>query len=485
MAQQAKPYDQVVDEGQAYAIRLTNKIFTIGLVAGLFFVGLYAIGHFGFSTQNALFSVNNLYMSMWFSLAMASVFFVSKLLMRFNMPKASITVAVLGLLTIAMVSIIALQTSVYDPVMHLFYLCLVVASVFLDRKILFLIAAFGTAFNVLFFFLSINRIVQTTHKPLTLDDVIVDSILLWLMAMLLMITLNQLNSNRKDLLRYQTELEDIVNERTAQYHAERDRAEEANLAKSQFLANMSHELRTPLNAIIGYAELIEETIEEMDLASVRGEVSPDVGRIEVAGRHLLELINNILDLSKIDAGKMELNLAYHSLFSIIDDVFNSLVPQVEAKNLSFKVNIVDQAFVDELIYVDKLKVQQILMNLLSNAVKFTDYGRIDLTVEELGTRDDLAVVFKVRDTGVGIAEEFFPYLFQRFNQEDGSPTRKHDGSGLGLAISKQLVEMMGGEISVESEREIGSEFKVILPTSTVPAYSQKFYSAEVKAKREI
>ncbi|MEM7802985.1 MAG: ATP-binding protein, partial [Chloroflexota bacterium] len=210
----------------------------------------------------------------------------------------------------------------------------------------------------------------------------------------------------------------------------------------------------------------------------------DVEKIEIAGRHLLELINNILDLSKIDAGKMELNLAYHSIFSIIDDVFNSLVPQIESKNLSFKVEVINQAFMDELIYVDKLKVQQILMNLLSNAVKFTDHGRIDLIVEELGATDDLAVVFKVKDTGVGIAAEFLPHLFQRFNQEDGSRTRKHDGSGLGLAISKQFVEMMGGEIYVESERGKGSEFKIVVPTATVPAYSQELYTAEVKAKSE-
>ncbi|MEM8856769.1 MAG: ATP-binding protein [Chloroflexota bacterium] len=465
---------QPLNEGQNYTIQLIDRLFSIGAVAGILFAVFYGYGLIQIDNPESFFSIENLHLTTIICVIISLMFLISKWLLRQNQINWAISTVIFGMIFLAIVSTFVLNTSVYDPFNHLFYLSLVIASVFLERAALFTIATIGTLFNFAFFFLTLNGLIETAHKSLTLDDVFVDSFILILTATILVITVKQLLKNRVDLMRYKTSLEEMVAERTAQFHAERDRAEEANLAKSQFLANMSHELRTPLNAIIGYAELIDETIDDLDVKIVRKNISPDIEKIETAGRHLLELINNILDLSKIDAGKMELNFAYHALFPIVEQVCNAIHPQLHEKELAFVLDIVDFAFDEELIFVDKLKVEQILINLLSNAIKFTKEGQIKFTVEELGSVEDLAVKFVVEDTGIGIEPEFLPQLFDRFNQEDNSSTRKYDGTGLGLAICKQFSEMMGGEISVTSERGKGSKFTVIIPTRTVPAANPKY-----------
>lgn len=240
--------------------------------------------------------------------------------------------------------------------------------------------------------------------------------------------------------------------------AMRNRAESANKAKSQFLANMSHELRTPLNAIIGYSEIIQEVVTDEELD--RRELAGDVDKIRSAGKHLLSLINDILDLSKIEAGKMDLSIGLFDVDELIQEVMGALQPLAESRGNQLRVNVGKEI---GSIYGDVTKTRQILFNLLSNAVKFTHQGVVDLTcAREPGVSGE-QVVFRVRDTGIGISKENLASLFKPFSQADASTTRKYGGTGLGLAISRSYATMLGGEILVESEAGKGSVFTVRLP----------------------
>ncbi|MEZ4322510.1 MAG: ATP-binding protein [Myxococcota bacterium] len=231
-----------------------------------------------------------------------------------------------------------------------------------------------------------------------------------------------------------------------------EQAESANHAKSQFLANMSHELRTPLNAIIGYSELLsEEPLAEHQRA--------DLERIQGAGRHLLGLINGILDLSKVEAGKMELRLEDVGLADLVNDVVHTIRPRIEAKGLTFPVN----RTYDGTVRVDAQKTRQILLNLLSNAEKFTNSGEIRLDVEEW-RRDGMPWLrFTVSDTGIGMDEDQAARIFEPFAQADESTSRRYGGTGLGLSITRAFTRMMGGEIHVESRPGRGTAFTVELP----------------------
>lgn len=232
-------------------------------------------------------------------------------------------------------------------------------------------------------------------------------------------------------------------------------AEEANRTKSEFLANMSHELRTPLNSVIGFSEiLLNETFGPLNEKQMR-----HVNNISTSGKHLLGLINNILDLSKVEAGKMDLNLEKFYLSSVVDDVIAVSSP------LAFKKNIILQNQVPSSVIVsaDKGKIRQIFYNLISNAVKFTpDNGCVTVGAESC---KGMVNVF-VKDTGVGISAGDMDKLFQPFKQIDSSYTRKYDGTGLGLALVKKLVEMHGGQIQVESEPGKGSKFLFSIPEYT-------------------
>ncbi|NWG15715.1 MAG: response regulator [Chloroflexi bacterium] len=241
--------------------------------------------------------------------------------------------------------------------------------------------------------------------------------------------------------------------------AARDRAIEANRAKSTFLANMSHELRTPLNAIIGYSELIEEELHERE----DDEFIPDLNKIQTAATHLLALINDILDLSKIEAGKMDLFLETADLAALIDGVVTTAMPLVE-KN----ANRLEVRRADDLgqMFTDVTKVRQTLLNLLSNAGKFTEKGQITLEAKRVIEGGLEWMVFVVADTGIGMSEEQVERLFKEFSQADSSTTRKYGGTGLGLAISKRFCQMLGGDISVKSKLGQGATFTVKLPAIT-------------------
>ncbi len=232
----------------------------------------------------------------------------------------------------------------------------------------------------------------------------------------------------------------------------RDRALAANRAKSAFLANMSHELRTPLNAIIGYSELLREECADV----LPGHQLADLDRVVGAGRHLLSLIKDTLDLSKIEAGKVELQLEDFALGPVIDEVVGTVQPLVVARDNRLVVER-DPELGE--IRSDRIKLLQILLNLLSNAIKFTTLGTIRFVARREGER----VVFIVEDTGIGIPRDKLDIIFGAFNQADEETTRRFGGTGLGLTITRHFCEMMGGEIAVTSEIGAGSTFTLRLP----------------------
>jgi PAS domain S-box-containing protein len=229
-------------------------------------------------------------------------------------------------------------------------------------------------------------------------------------------------------------------------------AESANQAKSRFLANMSHELRTPLNAIIGYSEMLKEDAEE----NGDGDYVADLEKIRSSGKHLLSLINDVLDLSKIEAGKMELYLETFDLRTMVDDVLTTVTPLLARNGNTLEVSCEPGIGV---MRADMTKVRQSLLNLLSNASKFTDHGEVQLAVAREGDE----IVFRVSDTGIGMTPEQQGKLFEAFSQAEASTTRRFGGTGLGLAIVRRFCEMMGGTVNVESEPNRGSTFTMRLP----------------------
>lgn len=241
---------------------------------------------------------------------------------------------------------------------------------------------------------------------------------------------------------------------------EKDLALEASQAKSTFLANMSHELRTPLNAIIGYSEMLHEEAEESgNLSTV-----PDLLKIRGAGKHLLDLINAVLDLSKIEAGKMDIYLETFSVATLADEVISIVQPLAEKNgNLLLKTCPIDIGSM----HADVTKIRQGLLNLLSNACKFTESGTVSLIVNREASEGTDWVIFAIEDTGVGLTQEQAQSLFEPFTQADSSTTRKFGGTGLGLAITRRFVEMMGGTVQLSSEPGKGATFTIRLPANIV------------------
>ena len=234
----------------------------------------------------------------------------------------------------------------------------------------------------------------------------------------------------------------------------RDAAETANRAKSTFLATMSHELRTPLNAILGYSEMVREQAEDDGLV----DYAQDLSRIHEAGSHLLSLISNILDLSKIEAGRIELQYETVELDAFIADLVTMVRPEMAVNHNNL---LLERVGTLGSIQIDLTRLRQILLNVLQNAAKFTLRGDIHVRVE----RDDDAnrMWFTVKDTGIGMTPQQMQRLFQPFVQADSSTTRRFGGSGLGLTIARQLCRLMGGDITVESELSGGTTFSIYVP----------------------
>jgi signal transduction histidine kinase len=235
----------------------------------------------------------------------------------------------------------------------------------------------------------------------------------------------------------------------------RVQAEQANRAKSEFLANMSHELRTPLTAIIGYSDLLGRQLQSSGKTNIA-----DIESIRRAGSHLLMLINDILDLSKIEAGKMDLDLGVFKVMPIVDDLVLTAQPLIEQNGNTLAVRSDERV---SSMYADVTKVRQVLLNLISNAAKFTKQGTITIKISREKIDEQEWMVFKVADTGIGMTAEQISNLFKAFTQADASTTRKYGGTGLGLALSRRLCLLMGGDITVTSEPDVGSTFTVRIP----------------------
>ena len=260
-----------------------------------------------------------------------------------------------------------------------------------------------------------------------------------------------------ELDEYRMNLEEMVVSRTKELETAKKAAEAANQAKSAFLSNMSHEIRTPINAIIGYAHLIKR-----DTLSQRQ--TDQINKLAGAARHLLTVINDILDLSKIEASKLSLNINDFETGRVIDQACSIIEEDAAAKGLYLRA---DLDHIPLMLRGDGIRLGQILLNLLGNAVKFTEKGGITITGRTLNQEEDRVLLrFEVADTGIGITEEQKGRLFKDFEQADESTTRRFGGTGLGLSISKRLTEIMGGRIGVESKPGAGATFFVEIPFMT-------------------
>lgn len=275
------------------------------------------------------------------------------------------------------------------------------------------------------------------------------------------VMLNEL-SKQESILRWNERLEKEIRERKLveeQLIATRDKAEAANQAKSQFLANMSHELRTPLNAIIGYSEMLQEITSDGELDAE--EFSNDLGKIKNSGQHLLTLINDILDISKIEAGRMQLNIEDFYAEELVADVISTAEPLARKNGNKLEIKMESDL---GMLSTDMVKLRQILYNLLSNACKFTQNGNVKLHCRRIKNEVGDFIQFEVVDDGIGISREKQSQLFTPFTQEDASTSRKFGGTGLGLAISQSFINMLKGEIKLFSEQGKGTQFSVQLPT---------------------
>lgn len=286
---------------------------------------------------------------------------------------------------------------------------------------------------------------------------------------------HSLRQQNEQLEEYSRTLEEKVEERTFDLqqmmsNAEQARAvaEEANQAKSLFLANMSHELRTPLNAIIGYAELLKEDATDLGV----DEMNPDLERIRLSGQMLLSLINDVLDLAKIESGRMEVYYEEFSLPKLLDDLRAGVEPLMQKNGNVLEIEC-DTAVAH--IYLDYTKLRQALLNLLSNAAKFTHHGRVWLRAYAYPASNGQQphMIFEVEDTGIGMTEAQLQEIFKPFRQADASTTRQYGGTGLGLAITQHFCHMMDGDIWVESELAVGSKFTIQLPLRVPPPTASK------------
>jgi signal transduction histidine kinase len=283
---------------------------------------------------------------------------------------------------------------------------------------------------------------------------------------------------RRDLTESQRQLEDLnrsldrkVEERTVALELASKEADAANQAKSRFLASMSHELRTPMNAIIGYSEMLMEDAEDDGNEAAVG----DLKKIHSAGTHLLSLINDVLDLAKIESGKMDLYLETFEVPGMVDEVVSTIDTLVKKKGNRLQVEVGES--IGEM-RADVTKVRQALFNLLSNAAKFTHEGVIGLVVQ--GEQEDGVdwIRMSVSDSGIGIPPDKIDHVFDEFSQADETTTRDYGGTGLGLPISRRFCQMMGGDITLESTVGKGSTFTIRLPLEVAETAEEPEAAAE-------
>ena len=269
-------------------------------------------------------------------------------------------------------------------------------------------------------------------------------------------TLNQTQQNlmdaERELRAHRDHLEDLVKVRTEQLVTATERAEESDRLKSAFLATMSHELRTPLNSIIGFTGILHQGL----AGPLNDEQKKQLGMVQNSARHLLELINDVLDISKIEAGQLEITRNPFDLRGSLKKVVNLVFPMAEKKGLPIHLHMTGTL---DKFMGDQRRIEQIVINLLNNAIKFTEKGEIRVSC----SLQDSKVILSVGDSGIGIKPEDVETIFKPFRQIDTGLSRKYEGTGLGLSITRKLVDMMGGEIQVKSQEGAGSTFSVILP----------------------
>ncbi len=301
------------------------------------------------------------------------------------------------------------------------------------------------------------RAVSLLGRPRALSDERINEIREFVQQKSRDALMTEVQAKNLELESHRERLEQTVKKRTAQLEDAMEGARAANEAKSQFLANMSHELRTPMNAIIGYTEMLVEDAEDLG----QDDFIPDLKKIHTAGKHLLALINDILDLSKIEAGKMELYCEDFEVSSLLKEIASTIHSLVEKNSNQLELEYGDGLGI---MHSDLTKVRQCLFNLLSNACKFTEKGTITLSADRIEADADSMIRFRVADTGIGVPPENLEKLFQEFTQADASTTRKYGGTGLGLTITRKFCEMMGGAIRVTSKTGEGTTFVIELPT---------------------
>ena len=265
--------------------------------------------------------------------------------------------------------------------------------------------------------------------------------------------------------RMSDEVNALISARTSEMETSRDEARDANAEKTRFFANMSHELRTPLNAILGYGEMLAEDCEDLGY----DDLLPDLKKITSAGSHLLSLINNILDISKIEAGRMELYLTSFEIEGMVDTIKDVTGPLAASNDNGFKVNLQDAL---GSMTQDETKIRQCLTNFLSNGFKFTSNGTVTLDVDTFVEEEIEMIRFAVTDTGEGMSEEGLSKVFREYEQAERSTSAKHGGTGLGLPITKKLAEMMGGDVIVTSELGVGSVFTLYVPRECPQDYDE-------------
>jgi len=269
----------------------------------------------------------------------------------------------------------------------------------------------------------------------------------------------QVNARTRALLQINQEMEQRIIDRTAELAAAMERAQEADRIKSAFLATMSHELRTPLNSIIGFTGILLQGL----AGPLNMEQQKQMGMVQTSARHLLALINDVLDISKIESGQLILTCDAFDLKPSIQKMVKLVSPLAEKKGVDLRLDISEDTGT---ITTDQRRLEQVILNLLSNAVKFTEKGHVAVACRS----ENNHYLLSIADTGIGIKPEEIPGLFQPFHQIDTGLSRKHEGTGLGLSISKKIVDMMGGSIDVESRWGEGSVFTVRLPKESPPIY---------------